>query len=886
VLFTDNTGETFSQMSTNEHNMGAAVILKYKNASNLLTPTTLTRIRKIVQQIENISYVISVDIVVPNNTADVTSLGLNVTSDGLVTSENYVTKEEYEYKEGKLGWRKDVKVMTIKRLVTWNDVCARLQRKCQTEGGFFVSERFEEEYRQGNVQYPFWDSPWGAFDVTRVIGDPTVTDNGTLLAAGAVRLIFYLRRDNQHYKRLSLEWENRFVEATADMNFGDLEEAHGSSYSLSQELDRGTRGDLYLFALTFVMMIAYASVVTCGGDCVESRALLAIGGVVAAVLGISASLGLVSLLGVPFVNIAGCMPFLVLGIGVDDMFLLMAAWSGTLGNRDLSIPERLGSTIRAAGIGITITSLTDGLAFAVGTVSVFESVRNFCFYTGVAVFGCYVCNLTFLAGCMALHGRRVYSGRHTVTCRKVKLRHELKAEGGSSLGVLCCSGNIPEKNGADESLCERAPRLLLPRLVLWRPMKIVIFICFAGFLGVSIWGASGLEQGLRIKNLVLPTSYYYKYNTWEEDIFGTTFPISFVIDQPLDYTDEKASTELKELFDKARDDPDINHLTLFCWLVDYYLSPYFTTTSNKDFVDNLRFKFLPENPQYQNDIVIDEDSDVITASRCHVFTRDAKESTRQAGIMLRMRKLAEESDLNVFAFQPAFVYFEQYAAIVPNTLFTVGVTLAAMCVVSFFLLAHPLMVCLVLFNVVMIVIGIFGFMSLWGLTLSSVTMIHLIMSVGFSVDFSAHVCAAYMTSLECTRHARARQALTHASGPILNGGLSSLVGISVLCVSDSYIFQSFFKIMFLVILFGVLHAVFLMPVILSLVGPELKMPSGSDVREQTITVPSAPPTNASVSNYGTLGEDATNSGTVPGSVSKVELWLGSAKCFDNKAFVE
>nr|KAG5694276.1 hypothetical protein BaRGS_031994 [Batillaria attramentaria] len=639
------------------------------------------------------------------------------------------------------------------------------------------------------------------------------------------------------------------------MNFGDLEEAHGSSYSLSQELDRGTRGDLYLFALTFVMMIAYASVVTCGGDCVESRALLAIGGVVAAVLGISASLGLVSLLGVPFVNIAGCMPFLVLGIGVDDMFLLMAAWSGTLGNRDLSIPERLGSTIRAAGIGITITSLTDGLAFAVGTVSVFESVRNFCFYTGVAVFGCYVCNLTFLAGCMALHGRRVYSGRHTVTCRKVKLRHELKAEGGSSLGVLCCSGNIPEKNGADESLCERAPRLLLPRLVLWTPMKIVIFICFAGFLGVSIWGASGLEQGLRIKNLVLPTSYYYKYNTWEEDIFGTTFPISFVIDQPLDYTDEKASTELKELFDKARDDPDINHLTLFCWLVDYYLSPYFTTTSNKDFVDNLRFKFLPENPQYQNDIVIDEDSDVITASRCHVFTRDAKESTRQAGIMLRMRKLAEESDLNVFAFQPAFVYFEQYAAIVPNTLFTVGVTLAAMCVVSFFLLAHPLMVCLVLFNVVMIVIGIFGFMSLWGLTLSSVTMIHLIMSVGFSVDFSAHVCAAYMTSLECTRHARARQALTHASGPILNGGLSSLVGISVLCVSDSYIFQSFFKIMFLVILFGVLHAVFLMPVILSLVGPELKMPTGSDVREQTITVPSAPPTSASVSNYGTLGEN-------------------------------
>lgn len=71
------------------------------------------------------------------------------------------------------------------------------------------------------------------------------------------------------------------------------------------------------------------------------------------------------------------------GIGVDDMFLLMSCWSSTLGTRDLSVPQRIRETFRAAGIGITITSLTDSLAFAIGASSVFISVRNFCLYSGL-----------------------------------------------------------------------------------------------------------------------------------------------------------------------------------------------------------------------------------------------------------------------------------------------------------------------------------------------------------------------------------------------------------------------------------------------------------------------------------------------------------------------
>ena len=99
-------------------------------------------------------------------------------------------------------------------------------------------------------------------------------------------------------------------------------------------------------------------------------------------------------------------------------------------------------------------------------------------------------------------------------------------------------------------------------------------------------------------------------------------------------------------------------------------------------------------------------------------------------------------------------------------------------------------------------------------------MIHILMSIGFSVDFSAHICAAYLMSEQPLRQDRARYALVHASGPIFNGGMSSLVGVSMLLMSESYFFRTFFKIMSMVITAGAINSVFFMPIVLSYIGPE------------------------------------------------------------------
>ena len=57
-------------------------------------------------------------------------------------------------------------------------------------------------------------------------------------------------------------------------------------------------------------------------------------------------------------------------------------------------------------------------------------------------------------------------------------------------------------------------------------------------------------------------------------------------------------------------------------------------------------------------------------------------------------------------------------------------------------------------------------------------------------------------------------------GPaVLNGGLSTLLAFVLLSTSQSYVCLSFFKIFFLICVFGLYHGLIALPVILSIAGP-------------------------------------------------------------------
>jgi multidrug efflux pump subunit AcrB len=93
-------------------------------------------------------------------------------------------------------------------------------------------------------------------------------------------------------------------------------------------------------------------------------------------------------------------------------------------------------------------------------------------------------------------------------------------------------------------------------------------------------------------------------------------------------------------------------------------------------------------------------------------------------------------------------------------------------------------------------------------------MIHLVMSVGFSVDFSVHICHAFMSVDGNDRNTILKNAIDRAGGPVVNAAFSTLLGIMMLAFSGSYIFQSFGILMFLVIGFGLIHAALFLPLFL------------------------------------------------------------------------
>eukprot|EP00457_Paulinella_chromatophora_P001061 gb/GEZN01001063.1/.p1 GENE.gb/GEZN01001063.1/~~gb/GEZN01001063.1/.p1 ORF type:complete len:1087 (-),score=169.32 gb/GEZN01001063.1/:26-3286(-) len=129
-------------------------------------------------------------------------------------------------------------------------------------------------------------------------------------------------------------------------------------------------------------------------------------------------------------------------------------------------------------------------------------------------------------------------------------------------------------------------------------------------------------------------------------------------------------------------------------------------------------------------------------------------------------------------------------------------------------------------------ICVVGYMSLWHQSVNTVSMISLIMSVGFSVDLIAHVCLAFTQvppGVAQTRLDRSFFALREVGTPVFQAVASTIVGVLPTGFSKSQIFFNFFSITFLVLIFGLAHGLLFMPAFLSFVGPLPPAPQPDEI---------------------------------------------------------
>lgn len=201
-----------------------------------------------------------------------------------------------------------------------------------------------------------------------------------------------------------------------------------------------------------------------------------------------------------------------------------------------------------------------------------------------------------------------------------------------------------------------------------------------------------------------------------------------------------------------------------------------------------------------------------------------------------LRKLCAESGLPIVPYSITFKFYEQFEQTLPNVLQAFLIAFEAMYLIALVFIPDLVTVVCIVASMASILAGLLGLMHLWSLTLSSVTMIELIMSVGFCVDFSAHICHAFIAKSGVgTRSRRAYKACMSVGIPIFNSALSTVIGLSLLAFCRSYIFVSFFKTMTILMLLGVLNSLIFLPVLLSLVGPHWPRHRGADPRPPTHT---------------------------------------------------
>jgi len=191
-----------------------------------------------------------------------------------------------------------------------------------------------------------------------------------------------------------------------------------------------------------------------------------------------------------------------------------------------------------------------------------------------------------------------------------------------------------------------------------------------------------------------------------------------------------------------------------------------------------------------------------------------------------MRKGVNDIVSGSFPYSFEFLYWEEVGIIDQELIRNLAICGAVVLIMIGLMIPNVRISIWVALSICLSVIDLVGFMFYWDITISGVSTIYILISVGLTVDYSAHIAHMFVISTG-TAPERAQKALTRLGPSVFNAIVSTLLAVCVIGGSKSYVFRIFFQALFLTVILGGAHGMMFLPAILSLVGGDNFAPEDS-----------------------------------------------------------
>ncbi|KAL3994386.1 Patched family protein [Acanthocheilonema viteae] len=554
-------------------------------------------------------------------------------------------------------------------------------------------------------------------------------------------------------------------------------------------------------------MIFFVAISSVRKDPMKSKPWESFIGSLIPILSMLMSTGILSLCGLRYQSIVVVTYFLVLSVGVDDVFIILCAWDRT--SIATPIPERLAIALENAGPSITISSLTNALSFGIGIFSSTPAVRTFSIYSCFAIIVCYFFQLILFTAVLALGGKRERSNYQALFC--------------------CSKADSSARNRIIEETSHFQIWLIKSwsSLIITRSTRILITLAMIIYYYISLTGILNMEAEISVGKMALPDSYLHDFQFILENALRSMQPITIFVMNPGDLRDPDRLNGIKSLVSEYEHSLYSygNKSTLF-WLQQYeeFLSFYgesedFTYTDIPAFFKSATYFFLNSfvrmNESACNDNVPECISSFFFVTNFHGVI---KYDEMIPAVVDWRRIAAKYSDYAVYPYSDHTPFVDQTVAIKGTILWSVIAALCCSATACFIFIPNLISIGCAVFSIFSISIGIFGLLSHLGVDLDPITMAALLMAIGFSVDFTTHISYHYYRTTAKDSRGRLEEALIIIGWPMLQVAISTIIALLPLLFKQSYLAMVFMKTVTITALLGILHSLIVLPALLTTIN--------------------------------------------------------------------